>query len=284
MTDIRQTPEYAHYLNLLGWKKIKIQNGQVFVKKFPVIGTLLKAQRILPPIPFEEIEKIARSSRSFLVQIDQENPATSNFAKFGYQVNKKPYFPTKTIQIDLTQSEKEIFDAFSEAKRRAVRKAIKNKILVREARDFKEFLWLKKRSLWEKPVIPFMVGQEIAYLFGAFFPKNAKILIAYHQKQPVAGIFLLHSNKVAYYWLAAATKQGKKLFAPTLLAFEAFKTAKKTGCEVFDFEGVYDQRYPVKSWLGFTKFKQGFGGKEILYPPSLYKNSLKNLFASGKSF
>ncbi len=83
---------------------------------------------------------------------------------------------------------------------------------------------------------------------------------------------MLHADKIAYYWLAAATNLGKKLFAPTLLVWEVLKTAKKNGCEVFDFEGIYDERYPIKSWLGFTKFKEGFGGKEILYPPSLVKS------------
>jgi len=281
MTDIRQTPEYANYLKLLGWETFKIKNGasrltrQVFVKKFPLIGSIIKIQRISPPIPFNEIEKIAKDNRAFQILIDQEidnyKSRITNYESYNYKINQASYFPAKTIHIDLKRSENEIFNSFSEAKRRAVRRAEKNGLVVKETGDYQEFLWLKKRSLWEKPVIPIAAGQEITNLFRAFYPKNAKILIASHQEKPVAGIFMLHSNEVAYYWLAAATNLGKKLFAPTLLVWEALKLAKKLNCEIFDFEGVYDERYPLKSWLGFTKFKEGFGGKEITYPPSLIK-------------
>jgi lipid II:glycine glycyltransferase (peptidoglycan interpeptide bridge formation enzyme) len=38
------------------------------------------------------------------------------------------------------------------------------------------------------------------------------------------------------------------------------------GCKIFDFEGIYDSRFPIKSWLGFTHFKKQFGGNEIAYP------------------
>jgi hypothetical protein len=38
---------------------------------------------------------------------------------------------------------------------------------------------------------------------------------------------------------------------------------------MFDFEGIFDERYPKsnRDWLGFSKFKSGFGGKEIYFPP-----------------
>jgi len=141
-----------------------------------------------------------------------------------------------------------------------------------------DFIWLKEKSAWEKPVIPLMAKKEILSLYQIFCPKNGKILIAYDQEKPVAGIFLLFSGKVAYYWLAAASNLGKKLFAPNLLVYEALLASKKVGCGTFDFEGIYDERFPIKSWLGFTKFKEGFGGREVIYPPSLIKTRFSCLF------
>jgi lipid II:glycine glycyltransferase (peptidoglycan interpeptide bridge formation enzyme) len=281
MLDIRQTPEYAQYLKLLGWETVKINEGQIFFRKFPLIGSVIKVQRVKPPIPFEKIEKIAKERRAFQILIDQElnndlglrsKSTGQNWRSFGYKINQTPYFPTKTIKIDLTRNEEEIFNSFSEAKRRAVRRAKKNNLLIKEVKNPDEFIWLKKKSLWEKPVIPIMAKKEILSLYQIFFPKNAKILTASWRGKPVAGIFLLFSGQTAHYWLAAAINQGKKLFAPNLLVFEALIEAKKAGCESFDFEGIYDERFPVKSWLGFTKFKEGFGGQVVSYPPSLIKN------------
>ena len=70
---------------------------------------------------------------------------------------------------------------------------------------------------------------------------------------------------------AAASDAGKKLFAPTLCAWEAIKLSKKHGSKIFDFEGIYDERFPLKSWHGFTRFKKSFGGREIEYPGAFVK-------------
>ena len=115
-------------------------------------------------------------------------------------------------------------------------------------------------------------------MWKLFSPKHAAILLAYTDHSSfnihhstfnvVGGILLIFWQKIAYYWVAGATKKGKKQFAPTLLVWEALKIAKKRGCTSFDFVGVYDERLPAYSrdWKGFTKFKEGFGGREVWYP------------------
>jgi lipid II:glycine glycyltransferase (peptidoglycan interpeptide bridge formation enzyme) len=47
--------------------------------------------------------------------------------------------------------------------------------------------------------------------------------------------------------------------------------AKKRKCKLWDFEGIYDERFPNKDWLGFSHFKKSFGGSEILFPGSVTK-------------
>ena len=51
--------------------------------------------------------------------------------------------------------------------------------------------------------------------------------------------------------------------------FDTEKERKKEGKKVFDFEGIYDERFPLISWKGFTRFKKGFGGIEVEYPGTL---------------
>jgi len=93
------------------------------------------------------------------------------------------------------------------------------------------------------------------------------------KREVVAGTIILiadspdkKADKTAYYYYAFTSKKGRKLLAQYELVWEAIKLAKKRGCKTFDLEGIYDPRFPVKSWCGFSHFKKSFGGKEINYP------------------
>lgn len=264
--DIRQSKEYLTFIRSLGWQTEKISGGQAFIKKFPLLGSLIKIQRT-PKLNFQEIDNLAQKHRAFQIIIE---PCTSPQTKpSGFRPLKSPYVPTKTLILDLKPSEEKIFNSFSKNKRRDIRLAEKNKLQIVEGK-IEDFIKLKKNYLWQKHILPLGISHDLKLLSQAFGPK-AKVLIAKNSSL-LAGTLLLFHNKTAYYWQAAATSEGKKLLAPTLLVWEAIKLAKKTGCTVFDFEGVYDPRFPQnRSWQGFTHFKEGFRGKEVIYPQPLIK-------------
>ncbi|PIS14779.1 hypothetical protein COT64_00795 [Candidatus Shapirobacteria bacterium CG09_land_8_20_14_0_10_39_12] len=277
MSDIRQSPEYAQYLKNIGWQVEKVGKENAFIKKFPLIGTLIKIQRIEEPIPFEEIKNLAKKHHAFQIILEPASPQNPQSPQIphGYKPLKSPFIPTKTLILDINKPEQEIFNCFSKNKRRDIRIAEKSSLTIKEG-DPQDFLSLKKRTIWKKGILPIGTNREIVPLCEAFKQK-AKIILAYSQiphipQIPLAGLLLLFGEKTVFYWQAAATNEGKKLLAPTLLLWEAIKIAKEKGYEKFDFEGVYDERFPKnKSWLGFTHFKQGFGGKEIIYPKPITK-------------
>jgi lipid II:glycine glycyltransferase (peptidoglycan interpeptide bridge formation enzyme) len=86
-----------------------------------------------------------------------------------------------------------------------------------------------------------------------------------------AGALILICDKIAYYYYAGALPGEKKLNLPYLVVWVCMQEAKKRGCNVWDFEGIYDPRWPNKSILGYTHFKQSFGGTEIEFPGSFTK-------------
>lgn len=261
----------------IGWRVEKLNGCQIFIRRFPLIGSFIKIQRPNFPIPFKEIAKLAKKYRAFKIIIEPRREITNKwqvlkarFKKYGYKYTNHPYLPTKTIYIDLIKKEKEIFQRFSEAKRRGVRRAIKNGVVVKESDDIQSFIKLKSGQF---PLLGILTKKEIKALWEAFSPKNALLLEARSSSDMLGGVLLIFHQGASHYWLAAATKEGKKLFAPTLLAWEAIKISKKRGCKIFDFEGIYDPRFhkATKTWKGFTRFKRGFGGKEIHYPGSFVK-------------
>jgi lipid II:glycine glycyltransferase (peptidoglycan interpeptide bridge formation enzyme) len=271
--DIRQSKEYAQYIKSLGWQVEKIGSHYFFLKKIPFLGFLLKVQRIAPPIPFKEIEKLAREYRPFQIVIEPAGSKALETIPASFKPYRSPFIPTKTLIKGLRETEDKIQASFSKNKRRDIRLAGKKGLIVKEG-TASDFVTLKKDYLLRKFILPFGTKREIDLLCQAFGEK-AKILIAEREGKMVAGTLLLFHNQVAYYWQAAATPQGKKLLAPTFLVWEAIKLAKKMGCATFDFEGIFDERFPQnKSWLGFTNFKEGFRGTEVIYPPPIAKFKL----------
>ena len=275
----------------IGWTVKKIDGCQIFIRRFPIIGSIIKIQRPNSSISFEKIEKITRKYQAFKIIIEPQIMKQAKekslalkekklsfgelASEFRYKKSNSPYLPTKTIHINLTQPKEKIFKNFSEAKRRAVRRAIKNKVTVVQSKNIKEFIKLKSSQFFP---FGFFVKKDIQALWQAFYPKNACLLLAFDSAEDslLVGILLIFHQKTAHYWLAGSTKQGNKLFAPTLLVWEALKLAKKRGCQIFDFQGIYDSRFhqATKFWQGFTKFKKGFGGKEIEYPGCFIKYRL----------
>jgi lipid II:glycine glycyltransferase (peptidoglycan interpeptide bridge formation enzyme) len=83
----------------------------------------------------------------------------------------------------------------------------------------------------------------------------------------VMASFFLQTKDILHYWHNGSTQDGRKLFAPTLVIAEGIKLGQKLGCKMFEFEGIYDERFieQTKRWKGFTKFKEGFNGEKIIY-------------------
>lgn len=262
--ELQQSPLYISYIKKLGWHADSIDGSTIIYRYFPLYGGFAKLQRptnLPAPVPLTKLLREKRIRRITVepdVTISQE--AFDTWRKKLPSVRGAPFLPTKTITVDLSASEDEIFKRFSEAKRRAVRRAEKNGVIVKESSDIQSLISIKSKSAG---LFGGITTYGLRELWSIFFPEHASILLAQH-----GGVLLVFWQHSAYYWIAGATREGKKLFTPTLLVWEALKVSKKRGCTRFDFVGVWDERLPKgnDSWKGFTKFKEGFGGTPLYYP------------------
>ena len=268
--ELQQSPLYAKYIQSLGWTIIRVDGAQMFYKYIPFTGGLIKIQR---PRTLPDVSSIIKTYRINTVAIEPHpKQDIQSYKRWCTRVSKycrvvrSSYQPTKTILVDVKPTEDEIFSRFTDAKRRAVRKAIKNGITVEESDDIKNLITIKNKSSG-------LFGSITTFGVNRFWPimtpKHARVVLAYtNNRELVGGILLVFWEKTAYYWIAGATKHGKKLFAPTLLVWEALKISKQHTMKQFDFVGVWDERKAGEhhDWLGFTKFKEGFGGKTFYYP------------------
>lgn len=275
--DLRQSKEFAQYMQSSGWVVEKVDNCYVYVRKLPLLPPLImKIQYPEPPIPFVQIEKLAQKYRPLQVQI-QPLKIEPGFKKYGYKLSGGGGHVTKTLQIDLTHSEKKILAQMKKDARYGIRKAKKEDIKIQTClaarqgyKDINCFHQAWKKSVgWQRYVPSLKTLNRLKKAFGkkaVFLTADSFLCINTLKQSTLGGAVILFTNEGAYYYYAFTSKEGRKKFTQYLLVWEAIKLAKKQGYKIFDFEGIYDERFPIKAWKGFSHFKKSFEGKEIQYP------------------
>ncbi|MFC1727398.1 lipid II:glycine glycyltransferase FemX [Patescibacteria group bacterium] len=328
--DLRQSQEFAEYLKSQGWT-IEHTPGAVnhpgsgrmdslapiFIRKIPLTPfSIIKVQRP-EKIDFAKINQLAKKYRALAIYLEPKFAVTPGVAagtlpvwkNQGYHLSKSPYLPTKTIHLDLAQSEKQLLAQMKKDARYSLRKAqrsckvVNNSPGVAEQRtktprgggknNLSTFHHAWKKSVsWQRHV----PSQKSLISLKKSFGKNVIFLTASYSDTPVyrskggeaktrspspgvghsilAGTIILLTNTTAYYYYAFTSKKGRKKMAQYHLVWEAIKLVKKRGCQIFDFEGIYDPRFPIKTWQGFSHFKKSFGGKEVEYPGCFTKKRL----------
>lgn len=273
MNDIRQSINYANYLKSQGWIVERIDNINYFIKKLPIIGSVLKIQRP-KEIRYKDIKILSKKYKTFQIIIEPDLATSTITAKkyhnlllhYGYKLSKSPFLPTKTIHLDLTKLLK-----FNKETRRAIRKGSSLKIKkCSTPQQIKNFHNEWKKSINFRRFIPSL---ESLLNLRKNFPNNHSIFLTSHNKvgRIIGGALFTTSshdasNYITYYWYGFTNKEGRTSLSQYSLLYQGILWAKSNGSKVFDFEGIYDDRFPNKSWLGFTHFKKSFGGTEVHYP------------------
>jgi lipid II:glycine glycyltransferase (peptidoglycan interpeptide bridge formation enzyme) len=274
LSDVRQSTNYSKYLKSQGWIVERIKNTNYFIKKIPLLGSVLKVQRPIN-LDFETIQKLEKKYKTFQTIIEPNLSSIINsfsdihklILSQGFKLSKSPYLPSKTLHLDLNSSEKEIYNNFTKDCKYSIRKGERLKIIKYSTLKDIEFF----HNGWRNSVNFSRFVPSLTSLINLkkSFPNNHSIFLASHNKiGNIIGraIFTRSSHDFAYYWYGFTNNEGRTSLSQYSLLYSGILWGKKMGCKIFDFEGIYDSRFPNKSWLGFTHFKKSFGGKEILYP------------------
>ncbi len=246
MADIRQSAAYAKFIKSIGWRVKRIGGVNVFIRGLGIA----KIQRANVPVDFPKIPGV------WMTKLEPLNSTQrSVLSTQGFRQDNWPLLASKTQRVDLNNI-KPKKDA-----RYCLRKVQGSRFKVRK-NDFGEFykLWKKAASikrLWIPP------EKDYLALLDAF-GKNAFCVTI----DNLAGAVVLVYQKTAYYYYAAALPEAKKRLLPYSVVWELMKETKKRGCKIWDWEGIYDERWPNKGWKGFTHFKKSFGGYEVEFPGS----------------
>lgn len=282
--DTRQTVQWGKYLAQLGWNIEHVGKTVILIKKIPFINkSVIKIQHPLGPIPFKEIEKIAKKYSAFstLIEPHSANYSEKDYVKNNYARSNMRFAHSATIKIDLMQSEEKLRNSLSDNAKRNIMKAKKNNLVIKKVFLKKEKNNNKFNTFYNLLLELVKIKKFYIPSYGEYVKKmnafrdTSVIIFAYEKngKAPIAAVWLAHYKNVITYMQTGITKKGYDFLANYLLVWEALRLGKNLKLEVFDFETIYDPRYPQenKRWIGYSEFKKRFHGEIVEYPPSWIK-------------
>ncbi len=291
--NFHQTAEHAGFLKSIGWTVEEKKCGSVlvraYIRRLPILPiSLMKLQRVDPvTIDWNWVHDLQRTYHvcETVVELDGfslEPPAIEpTMLHQGFRPGHDYMLTTKTRVINLGQSESILLAQMKPKTRYNIKLAQKHRLV--------PYVWTA-REVVKQPdlfgVYYALLKQNARRIGMLLLPKDwiYKQLVAFGSQGFVIGIrqtnspdllaasLFFTSTTTCSYSHNGSTTLGRKLMAPSLIIWEGMKEGKRRGLVEFDFDGVYDERYPKRQqrFKGFGRFKAGFGGEERYFAP-MYK-------------
>lgn len=178
--------------------------------------------------------------------------------------------PASTIVMDLAPPTDELLRKMHEKTRYNVRISERFKVNVRVAsteKDVETFLNLMDETAARDG----FVSQPRDYLRATYdflHERNAaRIRIADLDGRPLAANLEMAFGDTVTYLHGASSSEHRNVMAPYALQWHAIREAKMMGFKLYDFWGANPlsqaMYYYKPSWEGITRFKRGWGGRQV---------------------
>jgi len=271
MKDFRQDERWGVYLAKRGWSFdwLKPADGKEKILVLVVrLGwwpwTMMKIQRSNSDPDFADLQRLKKKYRTVETIVEPlllQNERS--YREAGFHLTKQPYLAMKTVVNDLTKTETEMWRDLTENAKRLIKK---NENLRVERVKREEFLktWKKWSKVW------ILSERDIANL-EAVWKKDCQFWVIKDSEGWHSGILSLTTKDTFNYYQTFTTDLGRRSGGHFKLVWETMLWARKKGLRNYDFEGIYDPKYPIRKWQGFSEFKKKFGGKVVTHPGSWVK-------------
>ena len=222
----------------------------------PSIGPFFECRAQHPVAQLEERRDVLTALAQFL---DRLHPAVVSVSPSPWVTDCLPFrwrnykvIPHYTYLLPLGQMDEVILAGMSESRRRNIGKARRDGLRAEPVGDYSII-----GSLVETTFARQGKGVELEYvkriLFSFARPDNSYAFVVQSNGIPIAGAFVVHDSRTAYYLLGGYDAEGKHHGAGALAMFESIRRARELGLEVFDFEGSV---VPA-----IERYFRGFGGR-----------------------
>ena len=274
----------------------------VWIRKIPIFGNIMYSARgPVCDIHNKEVLKdltdganeLAKKYKAFVLRIEPDIKKDDVgyrelVTELGYKIKddsknfKDEIQPRFVFQLDIKgKTEEEILKNCHQKTRYNIRLATKKGVIIKEGtkEDLKDF----HKIMVETGERDDFIIRSLSYfekMYDELVPKgHMKLLMAYHEDKPIAGIIPIIYGKKVWYLYGASSNSHRNLMPNYLLQWTMIKEAISIGATVYDFRGVsgvVDENHPQ---YGLYRFKKGFGAEftefigevYIAYSPLKYK-------------
>jgi len=176
--------------------------------------------------------------------------------------------PGRTIVLDLAPDEDTLLANMKEKWRYNIRLAGRKGVQIRVAETVEDVE--KWYGLLQTTSIRDQFGiHTLEFYMRAWqiftLREQARLLLAHHNGQLLAGIFVGLMSKQAVYLYGASSNEQRQLMPNYLLQWEAIRWAKQAGAATYDFWGIPDTDDQSEAMAGVYRFKSGWGGSIVRF-------------------
>jgi lipid II:glycine glycyltransferase (peptidoglycan interpeptide bridge formation enzyme) len=312
----------AHFLQLSAWGTLKQAYGWQFDRVILAdreIEVTSGAQLLFRPLPFglgtmaylpmgpyfdaaaerdsaaalwDSIHQTAREHGAAFLKWEPglylSEPAPDP-AALRFRPSAQTIQPPRTIVLDVSDSDDAILARMNQGTRRKIRQSLKHDIHYFEATsaDVPMFTQLMQTT-GERNDFGVHSADYYAMAHKLFVSKSAALILAEHEGDPLAGIFVFAVGRHAWYVYGASASIKRDLMASYGVQWQAIQWARARGCRTYDLWGIPDADEPTLEaefeqrsdglW-GVYGFKRGWGGRVVrslgawdyVYHPLIYQ-------------
>ena len=230
------------------------------------------------------IDDISRRERALytLVEPDRSLPFAGRFKEHGFVLGPDHIQPERTVKVPLIDDDA-LLAQMKQNNRYMIRLAIRRGVQVHgvgSKYSVADFYKLLSETSGRNG---FAIHSEAYYRrFVEVFADDALCIFAEHEGNLAAAVIAAKHGREGIYMYGASSSQHRAHGAAFLLQFEAMRWAREAGCERYDLWGIPAvdpesltdtgdtvARTKGRDWRGLYRFKAGFGGEIVEYPPVL---------------
>ena len=200
---------------------------------------------------------------------DEDADAHARLLAWGMQATDATVQPRRTIIVDLDADEDTLLARMKPKWRYNVRLSDRKGVVVREANDSMASFYQLLRLTGERDAFGIHTQAYYDRALRLFLPDQVRLLMAYYQEQPLAGLAVYGFNGQAWYMYGASSNAHRELMPNHQLQWRAMQWARQQGCSQYDLWGITDRDTEEGDALatlsGVERFKAGFGGEVVRF-------------------